>query len=574
MTNPNSALSAKTPTTAHAKPDDQLVFLPLGGSNEIGMNFNLYGFGPPHARKWIVVDLGVTFGDQTTPGVELILPDPQYIEAYAKDILGIVLTHAHEDHLGAVAWLWPRLKAPVYATPFTAFLLREKLRDANLLGDVPITEVPLKGSFSLGPFDLEMITLTHSIPEPNGLAIRTPLGTILHTGDWKIDPDPILGGVTDDAAIRRLGDEGVLAMVCDSTNVFVDGEAGSEALARDTLAALIKGLKGRVAVACFASNVARMDSVIRAAHAAGRAVCLAGRSMHRMSAAAKSVGMMADLPPFLTDKEAKSLPANSVLYLCTGSQGEERAALARIAQGTHPHVSLGKGDHCIFSSRVIPGNEIPIRNLQNSLADRGVRLYTERDHPGIHVSGHPCRDELKQMYQWARPTIAVPTHGERRHLLEHAALAKDLQVPQTVTPRNGDMVLLAPGRAAIIDEVPAGRLYIDGGVVTPANGDALRERRHAAFNGVLAVSVVLDGRNRIVSGPQVRGLGLAGDKEYPLDDALDDLAEEAETAIKRLKGDDLEMDEAIETAISRAVKKAAYRIWERRPVVETTVLRL
>ncbi|MGR4866849.1 ribonuclease J [Caulobacter sp. LARHSG274] len=563
-----------TKYTDKPSPKDELVFLPLGGSNEIGMNFNLYGYGPADDRKWIVVDLGVTFGDQTTPGVEIILPDPEFIEAYADDIIGIVLTHAHEDHLGAVHWLWPRLKAPVYATPFTAFLLREKLRDARLLDEVPITEIPLSGSFDLGPFHLEMITLTHSIPEPNGLAIKTPLGTILHTGDWKIDPDPQLGGPTDIAAIKRLGDEGVLAMVCDSTNVFVDGEAGSEADVRVAMNRLIKGLTGKIAVACFASNVARMDTVIRAAQAAGRKVCLAGRSMHRMSAAARHVGLLEGLEPFITDDQAKYLPENEVLFLCTGSQGEARAALARIAEGTHPHVKLSQGDHVIFSSRVIPGNEIPIRNLQNKLADRGVRLHTERDTPGIHVSGHPCRDELKQMYQWARPTIAVPTHGERRHLIEHAAFAKDLQVPHAVSPRNGDMVLLAPGHPQIIDEVPSGRLYVDGGVVTPENGDALRERRHAAFNGMLAVSVVLDGKSRIVSGPQVRGLGLAGDAEYPLDDALDDLAEEAENAFKRLGGDQREIDEAIESALSRAVKKAAFRIWERKPVVETTVLRV
>ncbi|HZZ34704.1 MAG TPA: ribonuclease J, partial [Caulobacteraceae bacterium] len=420
--------------------NDELVFLPLGGSNEIGMNFNLYGFGPPHARKWIVVDLGVTFGDQTTPGVEIILPDPEFIEEHAKDILGIVLTHAHEDHIGAVAWLWPRLRAPIYATPFTAFLLREKLREADLLDEVSITETPLNGTISLGPFELTLITLTHSIPEPNGLAIRTPLGTILHTGDWKIDPDPLTGAATDEDAIRRLGDEGVLAMVCDSTNVFVDGEAGSEAEVRETLNALIGELKGKIAAACFASNVARMDTIIRAAEANGRRVCLVGRSMIRMAAAARSVGLLEDVQSFIPDTEAKHLPDDAILYLCTGSQGEPRAALARVADGTHPHVKLGPGDSCVFSSRIIPGNEVPIRNLQNNLADRGVRLYTERDHPGIHVSGHPCRDELKRMYQWARPQIAVPTHGERRHLLEHAALAKDLQVPQAIAPRNGDMV--------------------------------------------------------------------------------------------------------------------------------------
>jgi ribonuclease J len=314
--------------------------------------------------------------------------------------------------------------------------------------------------------------------------------------------------------------------------------------------------------------------VIRAAEANGRRVCLVGRSMLRMAAAARSVGLMEDVKPFVSDAEAGYFPAEGILYLCTGSQGEPRAALARIADGTHPHVTLGAGDSCIFSSRVIPGNEIPIRNLQNKLTERGVRLYTERDHPGIHVSGHPCRDELAEMYHWARPQIAVPTHGERRHLMEHAAFARDLQVPQQVTPRNGDMVRLAPGRAEIIDEVPAGRLFVDAGVLTPENGEALRERRHAAFNGVVAVSVALDGRGRIVSGPQVRALGLPTDEDYPLEDVLDDLADEAEAALKRLKGEDLSEDEAVETALSRAVKKASQRIWGRRPVVETTVLRV
>jgi ribonuclease J len=553
---------------------DELVFLPLGGSNEIGMNFNLYGFGPPDARKWIVVDLGVTFGDQTTPGVEIILPDPTFIEAHAKDIIGIVLTHAHEDHIGAVAWLWPRLRAPCYATPFTAFLLREKLREADLLGQVSITEVPLGGTIELGPFEITLLTLTHSIPEPNGLAIKTPLGTILHTGDWKIDPDPLTGAPTDEDAIRKLGDEGILAMVCDSTNVFVDGEAGSEADVREKLNALIGQLKGKVATACFASNVARMDTIIRAAEANGRRVCLVGRSMIRMSAAAKSVGLLKGIQPFISDSEANNFPDNKVLYLCTGSQGEARAALFRIADGSHSHVKLGKGDSCVFSSRVIPGNEIPIRNLQNKLADRGVRLYTERDHPGIHVSGHPCRDELKRMYQWVRPAIAVPTHGERRHLLEHAALAKDLQVPDAIAPRNGDMVRLAPGKVAIIDEVPAGRLYIDAGVVTPENGEALRERRHAAFNGMLAVSIALDGKGRIASGPQVRALGMPADEDYTLDEATDDLAEEAGRALGRLSADEREDDFAVESMLSRTIKKAAFRIWKRRPVVETTVLRV
>jgi ribonuclease J len=343
---------------------------------------------------------------------------------------------------------------------------------------------------------------------------------------------------------------------------------------RVAMNALIGSLKGKVAVACFASNVARMDTTIRAAEASGRRVCLVGRSMHRMTAAAKSVGMFQGLKPFIPDAEARAFPDDQILYLCTGSQGEARAALSRIAEGTHPHVKLGLGDHCIFSSRVIPGNDIPIRNLQNKLSDRGVRLYTERDHPGIHVSGHPCRDELKEMYAWARPQIAVPTHGERRHLIEHSALARDLQVPEQIAPRNGDMVLLAPGKPGIIDEVKAGRLFLDGGVMTPENSDPLRERRHAASNGVLIVAVALDGKGRLAGQIEVRGIGLPGDEDYPLDEALEDLSKDAAGAIKRLDPGMRDTDDAIQQAVGRVLKKSAQRIWDRRPVVETVVVRV
>ena len=551
---------------------NELVFLPLGGSNEIGMNLNAYGFGPADNRQWIVVDVGVTFGDNSTPGVDVIVPDPTFLEG--EDIIGIVLTHAHEDHIGALGWLWPRIKAPLYATPFTAFLIREKLRDAGLLDRVTLHEVPLGGQIDLGPFNVEMVTITHSIAEPNGLAIKTPLGTVLHTGDWKIDNDPVVGERTDVETIRRLGDEGVLAMVCDSTNVFQEGVAGSEGDVKVALAELISGLKGRVAVGCFASNVARMDSVIRAAEAAGRRVALAGRSMHRITAAAKSVGMLSDIQPFLSEEQAKVWPADEILYLCTGSQGEARAALSRVAEGTHPFVKLGPGDHCIFSSRVIPGNELAIGRLQDTLSERGVRLYTEKDHPGIHVSGHPCRDELRQMYQWARPKVAVPTHGMRRHIAEHALLAKEMQVPETVTPRNGDMVLLAPGPARIIDEVPSGRLFVDGGMLVEEAGAALRERRHAANNGVLIVSFAMDRRGKIVSDIDVRGLGLPGDEDSPLGDLLDDLAERVEQVVRGLKGEALEDELVVEQAVARALKKASIQIWDRRPIVETVILRL
>lgn len=552
--------------------DNELVFLPLGGSNEIGMNLNAYGYGPAENRQWVVVDVGVTFGDNSTPGVDVIVPDPTYLEG--EDILGIVLTHAHEDHIGALGWLWPRIKAPLYATPFTAFLIREKLRDAGLLDRVTLHEVPLGGTIDLGPFQIEMVTITHSIAEPNGLAIKTPLGTVLHTGDWKIDNDPIVGERTDVDTIKRLGDEGVLAMVCDSTNVFQEGVAGSEGDVKTALTELIGGLKGRVAVGCFASNVARMDSVIRAAEAAGRRVVLAGRSMHRITAAAKSVGMLSDLQPFLSEEQAKHWPADEILYLCTGSQGESRAALSRVAEGTHPFIKLGAGDHCIFSSRVIPGNELAIGRLQDALSDKGVRIYTDKDHPGIHVSGHPCRDELREMYQWARPQIAVPTHGMRRHLAEHAQLAKDMQVPEAVTPRNGDMVLLAPGPARIIDEVPSGRLFVDGGMLVEEAGEALRERRHAASNGVLIVSFAMDRRGKIISDIDVRGLGLPGDEDSPLGDILDTLAERVEQVVRGLKGDALEDEMVVEQAVARALKKASQSVWDRRPIVETIILRL
>ncbi|WP_374596452.1 ribonuclease J [Brevundimonas sp.] len=552
---------------------DELVFVPLGGSGEIGMNLNVYGYGPEANREYLIVDVGVTFGDLSTPGVDVIVPDPEFLDG--ETIRGIVLTHAHEDHIGALGWLWTRMKAPIYATPFTAFLIREKLREAGVLDQVKIVEVPLSGTVELGPFQVTMITMTHSIAEPNALAIKTPLGTVLHTGDWKLDPTPVIGQPTDIAAITKLGDEGLLAMVCDSTNVFVEGQAGSELDAQAGLIELIGSLKkGRIAVGCFASNVARMVSVMKAAQLAGRRVALAGRSMHKITAAAKHVGLFDESQRILSEEEARVWPADEILYLCTGSQGEDRAALSRASHGTHPVIKLGLGDHCIFSSRVIPGNELAIAALQDRLADRGVRLYTEKDHPHVHVSGHPCRDEMKQMYAWARPKIAVPTHGMRRHLAEHANLAKDLGVAETVQPRNGDMVRLAPGPAAIIDEVPSGRLYVDGGRLVTEQGEAMHERRHASNNGVLIVSFAMDKRGKIVSDIDVRSIGLPGDAERPLGDALDDLAERVEVAVGKLKGEALEDELVIEQAVSRALKKASQQIWDRRPIVETVILRL
>ncbi len=554
--------------------NDELVFLPLGGAGEIGMNLNAYGYGPPDERHWIIVDIGVTFGrEELTPGVDLILPDPAYLEEERDNILGIVLTHAHEDHIGALAWLWPRLKAPVYATPFTAALVREKLRERNLLEKVKLTVIPLKGQLTLGPFEIDFVTLTHSIPEPNGLAIRTPLGMVWHTGDWKIDPDPLIGETTDEATLRAMAEEGVLAMVCDSTNVFVEGSAGSEAEVREKLTQVIAKCRGRVAVTAFASNVARVETALHAARAAGRTPCLVGRSMHRIVGAAKSVGLLADAPEFVDEEEAGALPPDKVLFLCTGSQGEPRAALSRIARGEHRHVSLREGDTVIFSSRVIPGNEAAIHGLYNAFLERGVNLITADDEHLIHVSGHPARDELKQMYAWARPRIAIPVHGERRHILEHARLAKELQVPEAVAPENGDLIRLAPGPARTIDEVPAGRLYVDGSVVIPAEDEALRERRRLGAEGAIHVSLAVNAKQSLIAGPNVSIRGLAMEDEDDLGFAAEELERTAETAFNKLSHGERGEDETVEAVLVRAVRKAAEKVWSKRPLVDVSVLR-
>lgn len=557
-----------------AQPDDELVFLPLGGSGEIGMNLNAYGFGPPHARKWIIVDLGVTFGrEDTTPGVDIILPDPTYLEEERDNIIGIVLTHAHEDHIGAIGWLWPRFKAPVYATPFTAALVREKLKEHNLLEKVPLTEIPLKGHLKLGPFEIDFVTLTHSIPEPNGLAIRTPLGLVWHTGDWKIDPDPLIGETTDEAKLREMAEEGVLAMVCDSTNVMVEGTAGSEAEVREKLTEVIAGLKGRVAVTAFASNVARVETALMAAKATGRTPCLVGRSMHRIFAAAKNVGLLQDVPQTIDEEEAGSLDPEHVLFLCTGSQGEARAALSRIARGEHRHVVLRDGDTVIFSSRVIPGNEGAIHDMQNAFLEKGVELITADDH-FVHVSGHPARDELRQMYQWARPKIAVPVHGEKRHIREHVKLAQEMQVPEQIAPNNGDLIRLAPGPVALIDEVPYGRLYVDGNVIIESDDDALKDRKRLGAEGAVNVSLAVSGKNAILAGPTVNVRGLTMDDEEDMDLALEELERTAKAAFTKLNSSERGDDEAVEANLMRAVRKAAERLWRKRPLVDVTVLRI
>ncbi|WP_083759616.1 MULTISPECIES: ribonuclease J [Maricaulis] len=537
------------------------------------MNLNLYGYGPEGKQKWIIVDCGVTFGDLTTPGVDLIMPDPRFIEERRDDLIGMVLTHAHEDHMGAVAHLWRRLRCPIWATPFTAWLVRDRLREYGLLDEVELHEMALDCRFDLGPFNLQLVTLTHSIPEPNGIAIRTPAGMVLHTGDWKIDPAPMIGEATDIDALTAIGNEGVLAMVCDSTNVFSPGESGSEGDVREELIKVVGECKtGKVAIASFASNVARLQSSIEAAEANGRRVCLVGRSMHRMTAAAKAVGMLKHVKDFVSEEEASSFPASKILYLCTGSQGEPRAALSRIAAGNHRNVSLSRDDTVIFSSRVIPGNELGIFELQNQLAERGVHIITEKTRP-IHVSGHPCRDELAQMYAWAKPSVAIPVHGERRHLLEHADFARELQVPHSVSVRNGDMVQIrSDGTASIVDEAPASRLHVDGNFIVDADAASMRERRKLAHAGQVTLSMAVSEKGEIVSGPEVRLQGVPEDDNMSLDDFADAMADEAERAFDRLSKRDRRDVERAEEEVRRAVRREANRIWGKKPWVEIMML--
>ncbi|MBV9419512.1 MAG: ribonuclease J [Alphaproteobacteria bacterium] len=547
--------------------DDELVFLPLGGSGEIGMNFNAYGYGPPDDRQWIVVDCGVLFGRETTnPGVDLIMPDIRYLAEQRSNVLAIVATHAHEDHIGAIPHLWPMLKCPIYATPFTAHLIEGKLDEAGLSARVHPRHVPLSSKLTLGPFALEFISITHSIPEPNCLAIRTPLGTICHTGDWKIDPEPLIGEVTDIAALKRLGEEGVLATVCDSTNALVAGESGSEAKVREALTALIGTLKGRIAVTSFASNVARLDTIARAARDNGRQVALVGRAMHKITDAARKSGYLKGFPPILDEEEAAQLPPNRVLYLVTGSQGEPRAALARIADNNHPNVSLGKGDAVIFSSRVIPGNDLAIHELHNKLSLLGVEVLSADDH-FVHVSGHPCRDELSEMYRWTRPQIAIPVHGEPRHLAEHARLARSLQVPQAIVPENGQLIRLAPGRASVIDEVPAGRVHLDGRVLIDEGANLSRHRRALGFAGMIAITVVLDGKGRVAGDPGVIIEGIPEPVHAAIRDALEEPIRRHNPK-RDLDGFDLK------ESLRRAARRAADAAWGKKPITKVEVIQL
>jgi len=533
--------------------EKELVFLPLGGVGEIGMNLALYGY----AGKWLMVDLGITFGDETTPGIEVFMPDPAFIVERREDLVGIVLTHGHEDHLGAVAHLWPQLRCPVYATPFSTSLLKGKLHEAGLQNEVLIHSVDVGETVKIGPFSVEWVRQTHSIPEPNSLAIKTPLGTVLHTGDWKFDPKPLIGGAADTTRLEALGDAGVLAVVGDSTNVFNKGTTGSEAAVRESLIELFGHYKKRIAVACFATNVARVESIAVAAAAHGRHVALAGRSLWKIDKAARENGYLKDIPPFLDEHDAAHLPEEKVVYICTGSQGEPRAALARIASDNHPHVVLRTGDVVIFSSRVIPGNEKDIYKLQNQFVRAGVEVVTEKDH-FVHVSGHPGREDMTRLYSLVRPQIAVPVHGELRHLLEHADLAQQCQVPKQMVIGNGDMLKLAPGEPEIVGQVQTGRLAMDGTRLVPADSVVLRDRNRMMYNGSAVVTVVFDRSGNMLGDPQVSAVGLL-DPEHEAEEheavveAVKEAVAELPAAARR---DDEVTREAVRVAVRRHLKKS------------------
>ncbi len=476
---------------------DQFLFCPLGGSGEIGMNLNLYSYGKEDNQKWIIVDMGVTFADDSIPGVDLIYPDPGFILDKKNSLLGLVLTHAHEDHIGAVVHIWPQIKCKIYATPFTALLVKEKFREKKIDISNYLNIVPLNGSIKLGPFDIEFITLTHSILEPNGLSIKTPSGLILHTGDWKCDPNPLIGEKINEKKLKEIGNQKVLAMICDSTNVFSEGRSGSESDVRDSLLRIISNLKKKIVVTSFASNVARMETIFYCAKKTNRQISLVGRSMHRIYKAARQCGYLQNLIPPVDPRDAKNISRDKIIYLCTGSQGEPMGAMKRIVSGIHPDVFLEDGDTVIFSSKIIPGNEKKLYSMHNEIVKNNIEIITE-DNAFVHVSGHPNREDLKDMYKWVRPKTIIPVHGEHRHMIEQAKFAKEMQVPNSLQVENGDIIeIFSDTNPKIIDRAPAGRIYLDGSIGVSEDSQSIKDRKNLAANGYLEVTLILANNNKI-----------------------------------------------------------------------------
>ncbi|KQW22909.1 MBL fold metallo-hydrolase [Afipia sp. Root123D2] len=553
-----------------ARPDE-LTFTPLGGVGEIGMNLSLYGLGYRHQRSWLAVDLGVSFGNEEhLPGIDVVMPDIRFLESERKNLVGLVLTHAHEDHFGAIIDLWPRLKCPIYATAFSAALFEAKCAGERNPPKIPVTVIESGGTVEIGPFSVEFIPVAHSIPESHALAIRTSAGVVLHTGDWKIDPTPITGKPTDEKRLRELGDEGVLALIGDSTNAVREGRSPSEQEVAKNLTEIIKAARGRVAVTTFASNVGRLRAVAEAAKAADREVVLVGRAMERVVQVARETGHLDGVGAFRRADLYGHFPPDKVLALCTGSQGEPRAALARIANDDHPQVTLNQGDTVIFSSRTIPGNEKAVGAIINGLVTQGVEVITDRTHL-VHVSGHPRRDELREMISWVRPQLLIPAHGEALHLSEHAKLARACGVPKVIVCRNGDQVRLGPGEPAIIGEVPAGRIYKDGNILETAKARAVTERRKLSFAGCAFVALVLDGKGELADDPEVDLVGIpeknmAG--EVIADEVFDIVVSTVETLPRARRRD----PDAVAESVRRAVRSSVAEQWGKKPLCVVHVL--
>ena len=546
---------------------DELLFIPLGGADEIGMNLNLYHY----AGSWLMVDLGISFGDESVPGVEVVMPDPGFIEERRDSLAGLVLTHGHEDHIGAIPWLWERLGCPIYATPFTASLVRRKLEDAGLAGRAQLVELLPGASVTLGPFDIGLIGLTHSIPEAQAVTIRCGAGLVVHTGDWKFDRDPGIGAVSDMAALEAAAHHGVLALVGDSTNADVPGSSGSEGDLPEEFVRVFRECPQRIAVTCFASNLARLRTVALAAERVGRHTALVGRSLVRMNEVARQHGFLDDLPPFLGEAEVVHIPRDRLVMLCTGSQGEPRAALSRIAAGSHPVVDLEPGDAVIYSSREIPGNEKAIGRVQNRLTARGVRVITDRDRP-VHVSGHPARDDLARIYRIVRPQIAVPVHGDSRRLAAHAEVARACQVPEVLVPENGTVFRLAPGPAQAVGKVETSALFVDGQSLRQVNGTVIRDRHRMLLNGSVSATLVLNRRGFCHLDPIVTVAGLCDDRES---DALgDDLSEYVRDMVDDLPPRERMSDLSVESAAARVLRRRLRRRFGKRPMIAVHVARI
>src|SRR6516225_647682 len=565
------AAPARSADRASSMAQNELVFASLGGIGEIGMNLSIYGFGDERRRQWIIVDCGVSFAsEERLPGVDLILPDIRFLIEERRNILALVLTHGHEDHMGALIDLWPRLKVPIYATPFTAALFEARRASETGAPEIPVQVVPVGGHLSIGPFAIDFINVAHSIPESNALAIGTPAGTVLHTGDWKVDPAPLLGGPTDAGKLSALGDEGVLALVGDSTNAIRDGRSPSESDVAKTLADLIRNAPRRVAVTTFASHVGRLRAVADAARAANREVVVVGRAMERVVQVARETGYLDGVPEFRGVESYGYLPPEKVVALCTGSQGEPRAALARIAEDEHPDVALSRGDRVIFSARPIPGNEKAIARVINGLVAQGIEVITDRTHL-VHVSGHPRRDELRDMISWVRPKILIPAHGEALHLNEHAEFARCAGVPQVLVCRNGDLVRLAPGRAEIVDQLPSGRLYKDGFILEDSKSRAVVERRRMAFAGCAFIAIAMTEKGELADDPEIDLVGIpekntAGEI---IDDIVFDVVVSTVEGLPRPRRRD---PDATAESVRRAVRASINEQWGKKPLCLVHVL--